>query len=115
MLAIPTTTDILGFNLNADQKGKLSELHRLCEQRMAVPLPVNVNSVRCKAYDVVQALDERIAKYAPLLELKRVDTRRERNEATGNVDEVRHETPVSAEGHTRIVWQYWFIKHPISM
>jgi len=100
MQAIPSKTDILGFNLNADQQAHLYQLHNLCAQRMDVKLPA-INSARCKAYDTIHALDARIEKYAPLLELTRT---------SGDIV-----TAVSASDHTRAVWQYWFIKNPISM
>lgn len=93
--------DILGFKLDNGQRAKLGELHRLCEQRMAVKLPTNINSPRCEAYDKVQALDARIEKYAPLLELKRTDSK-------------GIEIAVAESQHARLVWQYWFIDHPIS-
>jgi hypothetical protein len=94
-------TDILGFQLDNGQQAKLGELHRLCGQRMAIKLPENTNSPRCEAYDKIHALDARIEKFAHLLELKRSDSR-------------GHQIPVAPEGHARIVWQYYFIKHPIS-
>jgi hypothetical protein len=93
--------DILGFDLDSDQRNKLSQLHSLCAQRMAVKLPENVNSPRCAAYDTVQSLDARINKFAPMLEFKYKDSK-------------GIESPVPESQHARIVWQYYFIDHPIS-
>ena len=100
MQTIPTKTDILGFNLSVGQQAHLYQLHNLCAQRMDIALPA-INSAKCKAYDTIHALDARIEKFAPLLELTR-----------GSGDQ---EIPVSPSEHARIVWQYWFIKNPISM
>jgi hypothetical protein len=63
---------------------------------------------------MIHYLDALIAEHAPLLKLKRIDVVRERDDA-GNVNSVTHEREVTAEQHVRAVWQYHFMKHPISM
>jgi hypothetical protein len=104
--------DILGFELNAQQTAGLAQLHRMCQVRMSVKLPENLNSPRCPEYEQVQRIDATIAEHAPSLGLQRVSMRKQRNEETGLLEEVKEYTPVSEAEAGRIVWQYYFIANP---
>lgn len=107
--------DILGFDLDAGQRESLGEIHRLCKQRMAIKLPESISAPKGEAYEKIHGLDARIEKLSPLLEFNRKESRNEVDEVTGKLAAVDFDIPVAALMHSRIVWQYYFMEHPISM
>jgi hypothetical protein len=104
--------DVLGIELNEQQKTGLAQLHRLCELRMKVKLPDNINSPRCDEYEQVQRLDATIEEHAPSLKLQYVKVAKSRNPETGLMEETKEHTPVREDEAARIVWQYYFIANP---
>lgn len=97
--------DINNLILSDEQKRNIAHAHIICAKRMAVKLPTNVNSPRCREIDLVQEYDAQVEEIAKNLNLQRL-----MRAATATEPAVTSDVPEREAA--QIVWQLYHIEHP---